>query len=35
MSSPIIHVENLSKTYKVPKREGGFGAAVRSFFRRK
>jgi ABC-2 type transport system ATP-binding protein len=30
-----ILVENLSKTYKVPEREGGFGAAVRSFFKRK
>ena len=30
-----IRVENLSKTYKVPEREGGFGAAVRSFFVRK
>ena len=27
--------ENLSKTYKVPEREGGFGAAVQSFFKRK
>jgi len=32
---PTIKVENLSKTYKVPEREGGFGAAVRSFFKRK
>jgi len=30
-----IIVENLSKTYHVPEREGGFGAAVRSFFRRR
>ena len=30
-----IQVHNLSKTYKVPEREGGFGAAVRSFFRRR
>ena len=29
-----ILVENLSKTYLVPEREAGFGAAVRSFFRR-
>src|SRR5512144_1866568 len=35
MSSPCIAVEKLSKTYKVPEREGGFAAAVRSFFRRK
>jgi ABC-2 type transport system ATP-binding protein len=34
MSSPII-VEQLSKTYQVPEREGGFGAAVKSFFKRK
>ena len=30
-----IQVDQLSKTYKVPEREGGFGAAVRSFFKRK
>ncbi|MGH2522644.1 MAG: ABC transporter ATP-binding protein [Anaerolineales bacterium] len=30
-----IVVEALSKTYQVPEREGGFGAAVRSFFRRR
>ncbi|HNO31958.1 MAG TPA: ATP-binding cassette domain-containing protein [Anaerolineales bacterium] len=30
-----ISVRQLSKTYKVPEREGGFGAAVRSFFKRK
>src|SRR5512138_56226 len=35
MSSEIILVEHLSKTYEVPEREGGFGAAVRSFFKRK
>jgi ABC-2 type transport system ATP-binding protein len=28
-------IEGLSKTYEVPEREGGFGAAVRSFFRRR
>ena len=33
--SHTITVEQLSKTYKVPEREGGFGAAVRSFFKRK
>ena len=33
--SPTITVENLSKTYQVPEREGGFGAAVKSFFKRK
>src|SRR5437870_2798512 len=31
--APIV-VEGLSKTYQVPEREGGFGHAVRSFFRR-
>lgn len=35
MSPQTIIVENLSKTYQVPEREGGFGAAVRSFFKRK
>ncbi len=33
--SPTIQVKQLSKTYQVPEREGGFGAAVRSFFKRK
>jgi ABC-2 type transport system ATP-binding protein len=32
-AAPII-VDGLSKTYRVPEREAGFGAAVRSFFRR-
>ena len=35
MSPETIIVEILSKTYQVPEREGGFGAAVRSFFKRK
>ena len=35
MPSEIILAETLSKTYQVPEREGGFGAAVRSFFKRK
>jgi ABC-2 type transport system ATP-binding protein len=35
MSQEVISVGQLSKTYKVPEREGGFGAAVRSFFKRK
>jgi ABC-2 type transport system ATP-binding protein len=35
MSIDSIIVEQLSKTYKVPEREAGFGAAVRSFFKRK
>jgi len=29
-----ITVDNLSKTYQVSEREGGFGAAVRGFFKR-
>lgn len=33
--STTIQVDQLSKTYKVPERKGGFGAAVRSFFKRK
>ena len=32
---PTIQVNQLSKTYQVPEREGGFGAAVRGFFNRK
>ncbi len=32
--SPAITVESMSKTYQVPEREGGFNAAVRSFFKR-
>jgi ABC-2 type transport system ATP-binding protein len=32
---PTITVKQLSKTYQVPEREGGFGAAVRGFFNRK
>ena len=35
MPSIAIRVEKLSKTYQVPEREGGFSAAVRSFFKRK
>jgi len=35
MSPETIAVENLSKTYQVPEREGGFSAAIRSFFKRK
>ena len=35
MHQMTIIVEQLSKTYKVPEREAGFGAAVRSFFKRK
>ena len=32
---PTITVDQLSKTYQVPEREGGFQAAVKSFFKRK
>lgn len=35
MPPTTITIEQLSKTYKVPEREGGFGAAVKSFFKRK
>ncbi len=35
MPPETILVEQLSKTYKVPEREGGFAAAVRGFFKRK
>jgi ABC-2 type transport system ATP-binding protein len=35
MPQETIVVDRLSKTYQVPEREGGFGAAVRSFFKRK
>jgi ABC-2 type transport system ATP-binding protein len=35
MTDNIIQVQNLSKTYEVPEREGGFRAAVRGFFKRK
>ena len=34
MTASIL-VDQLSKTYQVPEREGGFGAAVRGFFQRK
>ena len=30
-----VIVEGLTKTYQVPEREGGFQAAIRSFFHRK
>jgi ABC-2 type transport system ATP-binding protein len=35
MENNSITVRKLSKTYQVPEREGGFGAAVRGFFNRK
>src|SRR5512140_2004930 len=34
INEPVITVNNLSKTYQVSEREGGFGAAVRGFFKR-
>src|SRR5512133_2505096 len=34
MTASIL-VDQLSKTYQVPEREGGFRAAVRGFFKRK
>jgi ABC-2 type transport system ATP-binding protein len=34
-STAAITVETLTKTYRVPEREGGLGAAMRSFVRRK
>ena len=34
MNKDPILVEKLTKTYQVPEREGGFGAAVRGFFKR-
>jgi len=33
--SDTITVDKISKTYQVPEREGGFGAAFTSFFKRK
>lgn len=33
-SSQAIHVDGLSKTYQVPEREGGLGAALRSLVKR-
>ncbi len=35
MSQPIIHLSELSKTYKIYEREAGAAAAMRSLFRRK
>lgn len=35
MTSPAIVVEDLTKTYRVPEREPGLGAAIRSLGRRK
>jgi ABC-2 type transport system ATP-binding protein len=35
MSEPVIHVNHLSKTYRVPEREAGLSAALQSLVRRK
>ncbi len=35
MTAPAISVEHLSKTYEVPVREGGLGAALKSLVQRK
>jgi ABC-2 type transport system ATP-binding protein len=35
MSEPVIHLQALCKTYRVPERELGMGAAVQSLFHRK
>lgn len=34
MEKNIIHVENLSKQFKISKREAGIKNAIKSFFRR-
>ncbi len=34
-SSAAIHVAQLTKTYRIPEREAGLGAALRSIFRRR
>jgi ABC-2 type transport system ATP-binding protein len=34
-STPVIHVADLRKTFKVPEREAGLKAALRSLYRRK
>ena len=35
MTEPAVHLDNLTKVYKVHQREAGLGAAVRSLVRRK
>jgi ABC-2 type transport system ATP-binding protein len=34
MSKPVIHVDQLTKTFKVPKKDEGFGASVKFLFHR-
>jgi hypothetical protein len=35
LSESVIHVSELTKIFKVPEREAGLRAAVKSLFRRK
>ena len=35
MASPVLFVKDLRKIYRVPEREAGLGASLRSFFNRK
>ncbi|HCF99274.1 MAG TPA: ABC transporter, partial [Chloroflexi bacterium] len=35
MVKPVIHVDQLTKTYVIPEREGGLKAALRSLVHRK
>jgi len=35
MTEPAVHLDNLTKVYRVYEREAGLGAAVRSLVRRK
>ncbi len=35
MSEPVIHLRELCKTYRVPERESGMGAAAQSLFHRR
>src|SRR5512137_1693078 len=35
MASPTIHLHELCKTYRVPERESGMGAALKSLFHRR
>ena len=35
MTEPVIHLHELGKTYRVPERESGMGAALKSLFHRR
>jgi ABC-2 type transport system ATP-binding protein len=35
MTNPVIHLHELCKTYRVPERESGMGAALKSLFHRR